>query len=46
MEEMMMEEVQNTSNTGNLHILIIVLVVCVIVGIALGVICGRKSVSK
>ncbi|MBR3280648.1 MAG: hypothetical protein IKI57_02205 [Clostridia bacterium] len=46
MEEMMMMEAENASNGGNLHVFIIVLVVCAIVGITLGIIFGKKSVSK
>ena len=33
-------------NNGNLHILVIVIVVCAILGVALGVLWGKKSANK
>ncbi len=33
-------------NNGNLHILVIVIVVCAILGVALGILWGKKSANK
>ncbi len=38
--------VPETNNGGNTHIMIIVIVICAVIGIALGIWRGKKAVTK